>query len=99
MRFDMKPEEYRRDQEIAGRRVMGNRTPSTGKKPFVAKGHDAFLKDAQDNSRSLRIVTMSNGDVHIGRMVARDKFTITIELIVKTENAVKTIRRTFFKHA
>lgn len=97
----MTNDEYRKEQENLGRR-MGSTNgsakpmPAQGKRPYVAKGHDAILKDAQDNKGILRIVTMSDGAVHVGKMVARDKFTITIEVTVSGGTAV---RRTFYKHA
>lgn len=100
----MKSEDYRKDQEKLGRRMGSvNGGGSSGsqqaqKRPFVAKGHDAILKDAQDAKGLLRIVTMSDGAEHVGKMVARDKFTITIE-VTNPDNLPATVRRTFYKHA
>lgn len=83
-----------RQQSPRPERVDGSRI-SPAKKPFVAKGHDAILKHAQDVGGNLRIVTLSDGVVHIGKMVARDKFTITIEV----DQLGSLVRRTFYKHA
>lgn len=62
------------------------------KRPFVAKGHDAILKEVQDNGGYLAVTLMSDGSTVSGQLVARDKFTIT----VLTEEGR---RRTFYKHA
>ena len=61
------------------------------KPKFVAKGHDAILKGAQDTGSQVRIVCISGVDIQ-GKMVNRDKYTITIEF-------VDGIRQTFYKHA
>lgn len=74
-------------------------TTTTTKKPFVAKGHDAILKAAQDSRNLIRIVTSGDGATHVGRLVARDKFTITIEVEFDTTVAPFSVRRTFYKHA
>jgi hypothetical protein len=95
------PVDYRKDQEASAKRwesktITRKPVSTNGKKPFVAKGHDSILKEAQDAKGDLRIITMSDGAEHVGRMVARDKFTITIE-IEKLDGS--TVRRTFYKHA
>lgn len=71
-------------------RNLAPRTPA--KKPFVAKGHDAYLKNMQDTGESMSLTLTSNGEEIVGRLVARDKFTITV---LQTTG----IRRTFYKHA
>lgn len=101
----MKPEDYRKDQAENAKRIgsTSSRTSyakptDTVKRPFVAKGHDAILKDAQDARGLLRIITMSDGANHTGKMVARDKFTITIEIPIDADTGT-SVRRTFYKHA
>lgn len=46
-------------------------------KPRVAKGHDAQLKDAQDNGKPVQVVTMA-GETIKGNISNRDRYTITI---------------------
>lgn len=60
------------------------------KPKFVAKGHDAILKSAQDAGEHIEIIAMS-GDVISGKILNRDKFTVTI-----LEDSGK--RRTVYKH-
>lgn len=68
-----------------------NEKATTHTKPkFVAKGHDAILKNAQDASERIEIIAMS-GDVIVGKILNRDKFTITI-----LEDSGK--KRTVYKH-
>ena len=102
----MKPEDYRKDQERAVKQSWQSTTETKkpmsmpGKKPFIAKGHDSILKEAQDAKGLLRVITMSDGQDHVGKMVARDKFTITLEIEIDpgVEGTAK-VRRTFYKHA
>lgn len=82
--------DYRRPTKTAVTKPVNSQ-----KKPFVAKGHDAILKGAQDAGGNLRIVTMNDGQEHVGKMIARDKFTITIEI----SEITGPVRRTFYKHA
>jgi len=102
-------QDYRNDQISVARRTNGGATntgqtyskpaPRLGsKKPFVARGHDAILKEAQDAGSMLRIITMSDGASHYGKMVARDKFTITIEITTDMGNG-PVVTRTFYKHS
>ena len=58
---------------------MNQTTTNTNqsKAKFVAKGHDAILKNAQDAGSNIEIVTMS-GEVIIGKLLNRDKFTVTL---------------------
>jgi RNA chaperone Hfq len=60
-------------------------------KPFIAKGHDAILKDLQDNKHTTSIALIS-GEVYKGvTILARDKYTVTI--------AADGQRVTIYKHA
>jgi sRNA-binding regulator protein Hfq len=63
---------------------------NNAKPKFVAKGHDAILKGAQDAGEHIEIIAMS-GDVISGKILNRDKFTVTI-----LEDSGK--RRTIYKH-
>jgi sRNA-binding regulator protein Hfq len=55
------------------------------------KGHDAVLKALQDSGRLCTIVKASSGDKVVGKIVGRDKFTITL--------LVDGVRRVIYKHA
>jgi sRNA-binding regulator protein Hfq len=70
--------------------TSGNRKPAFSNKPRVAKGHDAQLKDAQDNGKPVRVVTMA-GDTVNGNISNRDRYTITVR-----NGNVFTI---YYKHA
>lgn len=61
-----------------------------GTKPVFAKGHDAVLKGMQDVREMARVCLMS-GDIHIGKVVNRDRYTITLEIEGK--------KRVIYKHA
>jgi sRNA-binding regulator protein Hfq len=58
---------------------------------FIAKGHDAILKSAQDAGDTIEIIAMS-GDVIVGKLLNRDKFTVTI----LEEDSGK--KKTVYKH-
>lgn len=74
----------------------GTRPPADGeRKRFVAKGHDAQLQDAQFSHREVRIVTVGGESAH-GKIIRRDKFTITLEITQGTEAGAHEI---FYKHA
>lgn len=62
------------------------------KKPFIAKGHDSILKTMQDCGEQVSVVLLSTDVPVVGRLVARDKYTITV--LGDTFG-----RRTFYKHA
>lgn len=55
----------------------GNGSVST-KAKFVAKGHDAILKAGQDSGSNINIMTTGGLEI-VGKLVNRDKFTITVE--------------------
>lgn len=63
------------------------------RKPFVAKGHDAILKDLQDSKKDV-LVAMLSGETETGKIVSRDKFTITVQ-----KNNGTGHRITIYKHA
>lgn len=90
--FDV--DQVRRDQQHEGKRRTLTLKDSSRpqKKPFVAKGHDAILKGVQDIGGFILVLTM-NGEAPIrGKLIARDKFTITVEL-------ANGRRLTIYKHA
>lgn len=65
------------------------------KKKFVAKGHDSQLQEAQ-YGKSTAVVTLMSGDIVIGNIVRRDKFTVTVRLTRGTDVGNELI---LFKHA
>jgi sRNA-binding regulator protein Hfq len=66
------------------------------KKP---KGHDAVLKALQDSGRQCTVVTLS-GETFFGKVIGRDKFTITLLVTASpTDIGPELIRRVFYKHA
>lgn len=79
------------------RQPFGVRPQTEGgeRKRFVAKGHDAQLQDLQFTGREVRITTMSGLEA-FGKVIRRDKFTITLELAQGTEAGAHEI---FYKHA
>jgi len=89
----MNHEQVRRDQAVEGqRRILSPNRPSPStKKPFVAKGHDAILKGMQDGGEQISVALISSDFPLIGKLVARDKFTITVLTTFG--------RRTIYKHA
>ena len=65
----------------------------TAKKPFVAKGHDLILKNMQDDPKAkIKVTLAGDGAEVVGRLIARDKFTITVL-------TADGRRRTLYKHA
>ena len=59
-------------------------------KPFKAKGHDIQLNNAESKRLDIEVVTL-RGSIARGRMVRRDRYTITVR--------VGGQDRCFFKHA
>lgn len=89
----MNHENVRRDLATEHqRRILSPSRPTATKKPFVAKGHDAILKGMQDSGEEINVIMISSEIPLIGKLVARDKFTIT----VLTNSGW---RRTIYKHA
>lgn len=95
----MNPDQVRADQHRdAQRRTL---SPSAGRhpgktmqkrKPFVPKGHDAILNEVQANEGYLTVTKMGDGSEITGKLIARDKYTITL-LVDGTR------RVTLYKHA
>lgn len=82
-------------QRDAERRTLSARPGHTSKpprKPFVAKGHDAILKKVQDLGGEIGIMPMNGDSLIVGKLIARDKYTITV--LTKDGREV-----TFYKHA
>lgn len=88
--------QIRNDQQRdAERRTLSVRPGHVGKPPrkqFVAKGHDAILKKIQDLGGEIGIMPMNSESLIIGKLIARDKYTITV-----LTRAGKEV--TFYKHA
>lgn len=76
-----------------GNKTLGVRPGfSQAKRGFVPKGHDAVLKHLQDTGALIDLYLISTDDAVRGKIVARDRFTIT--LVSETGS-----RRVYFKHA
>lgn len=94
----MNHEQVRHEQmQDAQRRTLHarpgfSRDSKPARKPFVAKGHDAILKAQQDVGGRIIVTTMGDGTEHVGKLIARDKYTITI----LTDGGAS---KTFYKHA
>jgi sRNA-binding regulator protein Hfq len=58
------------------RRTEPRRTDAP-RRAHVAKGHDAILKQLQDDKSQVRVMTIA-GETVTGTIAGRDKFTITI---------------------
>jgi len=67
-------------------RFNGNRGPKG------AKGHDAILKELQESGAQVQVI-MSHGESLFGKIVARDKFTVS--LLLSTSDYPRVI----YKHA
>jgi hypothetical protein len=63
------------------------------------KGHDAILKAMQDNAQIATIITSGGGDVYVGTITGRDKYTITLLTNHPDLTVEKKIRRVFYKSA
>lgn len=57
----------------------GNSSAPPQKREAAAKGHDAVLKALQSDGREV-VITLMSGDHVIGKVVGRDKFTITMQV-------------------
>lgn len=80
------------DQNKHHQKQPGTNGGVNNAKKFIAKGHDAILKNAQDAGDMIKITAIS-GEIVIGKLVNRDKFTITV-----IEDATGD-KATFYKHA
>lgn len=83
--------EQQRDAERRTLSVRPGNTSKPPRKPFVAKGHDAILKKVQDSGGNIGIMPMNGDRLIVGKLIARDKYTITML------TAGREI--TFYKHA
>lgn len=59
---------------------------------FIAKGHDAILKKIQDEGGFIEIQPISSEGLYQGKLIARDRYSITIKCPDGRE-------RTVYKHA
>jgi hypothetical protein len=62
----------------------------------IPKGHDVILKAMQDNAQIATIVASSDGELYVGVITGRDKYTITL-MTDHPNDKSKKIRRVFFK--
>ena len=60
-----------------GERARSGNRNSTFTKPRAAKGHDAQLKDAQENGKPVTVTTLAGEEIK-GNISNRDRYTITI---------------------
>jgi hypothetical protein len=97
------------DERVVGHRVEANPAsvrPFSFTKPdtprttarVIPKGHDVILKAMQDNAQIATIVASSDGEVYVGVITGRDKYTITLQTEHPSDKS-KKIRRVFFKSA
>lgn len=91
IRIDQNNEASRKDSTLRVKPGF-TRKPTTTKKPFVAKGHDAILKSIQDDGADIEVNMISDGTSITGKLLARDRYTIT----VLDKHGVC---RTLYKHA
>lgn len=94
--------DYRDNRSYNGGAANGginvNPRPSYGKpkssggarKPATPKGHDAVLSGIQNSTETITLLFL-DGETISGRLMARDKFTLTVEDGGNTT--------TFYKHA
>jgi len=92
VRQDQIAEHRRRTLTVNRPAPVTGKLQGGGKKPFVAKGHDAILERHQKEGSMVAIVLVS-GDTIRGSIKARDKFTVT----VISESSQRPV--TIFKHA
>lgn len=83
----------------SGTTKLANPTGTTQRKPFVAKGHDVAIQDAQQSQCMVRIITMQ-GEALFGTVVRRDKFTITLRHSpVRSHDDDAGLAEVIYKHA
>lgn len=54
-------------------------TSSPRKPEFKAKGHDSVLQKAQDGKKTVHVLTNS-GNIYVGTLIARDRYTLSINI-------------------
>lgn len=67
------------------------------RKTMIAKGHDAILKSLQDRGATIKVETMNGTAPIIGKMINRDRYTITVD--TKIKGGTEVSRVTIYKHA
>jgi sRNA-binding regulator protein Hfq len=79
-------EDHRSAQTQEGRRLsLPDRGPKTFRNPkspmrrHVPRGHDAILADLQERRAEVAVLVMGTEGSYEGRIVGRDKFTITLQ--------------------
>ena len=101
-------DKIREDQTRFGREANKTSTyqgnGGKSRKPFVPKGHDAILSRLQESKTVVALMLISGVGVN-GVIVARDKFTITMNVsVLIDENGRRTAElnpsatMTFYKH-
>lgn len=79
--------------EVQSGKTLGVRPGfSQPKRGFVPKGHDAVLKHLQESATPVEVYLTTTEVPVLGKIVARDRFTITLMLD-------SGLRRTYYKHA
>jgi sRNA-binding regulator protein Hfq len=68
------------------------------KKPFEAKGHDKQLLDAERGGFLVEITSQS-GNLYSGRIVRRDRYTVTLLRVVESDLGRQQHERMVYKHA
>jgi len=80
------------------RLAVDNERPAFGeRKKFVAKGHDRLLENAQYGKNRVRLALMDGSNVY-GKVVARDKFTITLQH-EPSDREESGLAECFYKHS
>lgn len=51
----------------------------SNKTQYKAKGHDAVLQRLQEQGSEVEVRT-NGGEVYVGKLVARDRFTMSVQL-------------------
>jgi hypothetical protein len=78
--------------------ITGVSSPPRTTARVIPKGHDVILKAMQDNAQIATIVTSGGGELYVGTITGRDKYTITLMTEHPTDES-KKIRRVFYKSA
>lgn len=89
MNDNVRPLHANRDYSAQPQRQHTPRPNDKG--PFQAKGHDKQLQDAQYSLSTLEIETIA-GTFYSGKLVRRDRYTVTIL-------STTGVERIIFKHA
>jgi sRNA-binding regulator protein Hfq len=68
------------------------------KNPKQAKGHDAILKALQESGAPVEVTFVADGRTIIGKIIARDKFTVSVCEGDET-SGYRAFPNVIFKHA